>query len=150
MRRIMSRLYLAVSLLACVDVSALAAQDSVVIRVLAAEDRRFAAMIRADTAALRVLLADDLAYTHTTGAKQDKSALLRSLGGGELRYRSIEPTERVVRLMGADGAVVVGRSNMRVEAGGPLRVFSIRYVAVYRREADGWRLLAWQSTLLAS
>ena len=107
-------------------------------------------MIHADTAALRILLADDLAYTHTTGAKQDKTAFLRSLGSGELRYTSIEPTERAVRVLGSDGAVVVGRSNMKVEAGGQLRVFSIRYLAAYRREGSGWQLLAWQSTLLPS
>jgi ketosteroid isomerase-like protein len=107
-------------------------------------------MIHADTAALRSLLADDLAYTHTTGSKQDKTAFLRSLGSGELRYRSIEPVERTVKVMGGDGAVVVGRSTMNVEAGGQPRLFSIRYLAVYRREANGWQLLAWQSTLLPS
>ncbi len=146
----MSRFCLAVAFSVSLAASTLAAQDSVGARVLAAEDRRFAAMIHADTAALRTLLADDLAYTHTTGSKQDKTAFLRSLGSGELRYTSIEPTERAVSLMGGAGAVVVGRSNMKVEAGGQLRVFSIRYLAVYRREANRWQLLAWQSTLLPS
>ena len=146
----MSRFCLAVALSVSFAASTLAGQDSVAARVLAAEDRRFAAMLDADTAALRTLLADDLAYTHTTGSKQDKTALLRSLGSGELRYTSIEPGERAVRLMGGDGAVVVGRSNMKVEVGGQLRAFSIRYLAVYRREANRWQLLAWQSTLLPS
>jgi ketosteroid isomerase-like protein len=145
-----SRLWLAVAFSVSLASSTPAAQDSVAARVLAAEDRRFTAMVHADTAALRVMLADDLGYTHTTGAKQDKNAFLRSLGSGELHYRRIEPTEREVRLMGVDGAVVVGRSSMKVEAGGQLRVFSIRYLAVYRREARGWQLLAWQSTLLPS
>ena len=146
----MCRLWRAVALSVSLTGPTLAAQDSVPAGVLAAEDRRFAAMVHADTAALRVMLADDLGYTHTTGATQDKNAFLRSLGSGELHYRSIAPTERAVRWMGADGAVVVGRSNMKVEAGGQLRAFSIRYLAVYRREADGWQLLAWQSTLLPS
>jgi len=145
-----TRLCLGVAFSLSLACSTLAAQDSVEARVLAAEDLRFAAMIHADTAALRTLLADDLAYTHTTGSKQDKTAFLRSLGSRELRYTSIEPTERAVRLLGRDGAVIVGRSNMKVQAGGQLRVFSIRYLAVYRREANGWQLLAWQSTLLPS
>jgi ketosteroid isomerase-like protein len=145
-----TRLCLGVAFSLSLACSTLAAQDSVEAGVLAAEDLRFAAMIRADTAALRTLLADDLAYTHTTGSKQDKAAFLRSLGSSELRYTSVEPTERVVRLLGRDGAVIVGRSNMKVQAGGQLRVFSIRYLAVYRREANGWQLLAWQSTLLPS
>jgi ketosteroid isomerase-like protein len=146
----MSRFYLTVACLLSLGGSAVAAQDSTAASVLAAEDRRFTAMLHADTTALRALLADSLAYTHTTGTKQDKSAFLRSLGSGELRYTTIEPTERAVRVMGGDGAVVVGRSNMKVEAGGQLRAFTIRYLAVYRREGNRWQLLAWQSTLLPS
>jgi ketosteroid isomerase-like protein len=145
-----TRLCLALAFSASLAGSALAAQDSVGVHVLAVEDRRFAAMLHSDTAALRALLADDLAYTHTTGSKQDRTEFLRSIGTGELRYTAIEPSERVVRLMGRDGAVVVGRSNMKVLVGGQLRVLSIRYLAVYRREPNGWQLLAWQSTVLPS
>jgi hypothetical protein len=116
--------------------------------VLAAEDRRFAAMVRADTAALRVMLADDLTYTHTTGDKQDRTALLRSLASGELRYKSIAPTERTVRFVGADAAVVGGRSSMQVESVGRLHRFSIRYLAVYQRAGAAWQLVAWESTRL--
>jgi ketosteroid isomerase-like protein len=145
-----TRLCFAIACSASLAGSALAAQDSVGVGVLAGEDRRFAAMLHSDTAALRTLLADDLAYTHTTGSKQDKTEFLRSIGSGELRYTTIEPSQRVVRLMGRDGAVVVGRSNMKVLVGGQLRVLSIRYLAVYRREPNGWQLLAWQSTLLPS
>jgi ketosteroid isomerase-like protein len=128
--------------------SLLVAQDSAAARVLAAEDQRFAAMMRGDTAAVRARLADDLAYTHTTGARQDKAEFLRSLSTGQLRYRSIVPTERSVRILGAEGAVVVGRSNMQVESGGQVLVFVIRYLAVYRRVAGEWQLVAWQSTRL--
>jgi len=128
--------------------SVLIAQDSTTTRVLAADDQRFTAMIRVDTAALRSRLAEDLAYTHTTGARQDKAAFLRTLASGQLRYRSIAPIERTVRFLGAQGAVVVGRSNMEVESGGQVLVFAIRYVAVYRRVASEWQLVAWQSTRL--
>src|SRR2546423_10071627 len=104
----MSRFYLTVACLVFLESSAVAAQDSTAASVLAAEDRRFAAMLRADTTALRALLADSLTYTHTTGAQQDKNAFLHSLGSGELRYTSIEPTERAVRLLGGGGAVIAG------------------------------------------
>ena len=128
--------------------SVLIAQDSATARVLMADDQRFAAMMRADTAALRSRLADDLAYTHTTGARQDKTEFLRTLASGQLRYRNITPTERTVRFLGADGAVIVGRSNMQVESGGQVLAFAIRYLAVYRRVAGEWQLVAWQSTRL--
>jgi len=128
--------------------SVLVAQDSATARVLAADDQRFAAMMRAATAALRTELTEDLAYTHTTGARQDKAEFLRTLASGQLRYRNITPTERTVRFLGAEGAVVVGRSNMQVESGGQVLAFAIGYLAVYRRVAGEWQLVAWQSTRL--
>jgi len=128
--------------------SVLVAQDTAAASVLAADDQRFAAMMRADTAALRTRLADDLAYTHTTGARQNKAEFLCTLASGQLRYRSIAPSERTVRFLGAEGAVVGGRSKMRVESGGQVLVFAIRYLAVYRKVAGEWQLVAWQSTRL--
>ena len=142
------RLHFVLGLFACLSSRAFAAQDSTAARVLAAEDRRFAAMIRADTAALGTMLAADVVYTHSTGEKQDKAAFLRSLGSGELRYKRVAPTERLVRVLGPAAAVVVGRSNMEVEAQGRPRSFTIRYLAVYARTGKDWQLVAWQSTLL--
>ena len=126
----------------------LRAQDSAQARVLAVEDARFTAMVRADTAVLRTILADDLTYTHTTGEKQDRAAFLRSIGSAELRYKSIAPSERTVRFVGTDAAVVTGRSSVQVEARGQLRAFAIRYVAVYQHLSETWQLVAWQSTRL--
>jgi len=122
--------------------------DSVSVRqILAAEDRRFAAMVRADTGALAHLLAPDLTYTHTDGTQNTRAELLHIVGSGVLRYASITPEAREVRVVGSS-AVVTGRSAMRVEAGGQARAFGIRYLAVYRRGARGWELIAWQSTRL--
>ena len=144
----MVRTCLLLLLLVAPIASRLFAQDSATAGVLAADDERFAAMMRSDTAALRTRLADDLAYTHTTGARQNKAEFLRTLASGQLRYHSIAPTERMVRFLSAEGAVVVGRSNMRVESGGEILAFAIRYLAVYRRFAGEWQLVAWQSTRL--
>src|SRR2546427_420545 len=116
-------------------------------QVLATEDRRFAAMVHADTSALASLLAPDLTYTHTDGAQNTGAELLQLLGSGTLRYASIAPEAREVRVVGSS-AVVTGRSAMRVEASGQVHAFRIRYLAVYRRGARGWELIAWQSTRL--
>src|SRR2546429_8663894 len=120
--------------------------DSASLRqVLAAEDRRFAAMMQADTGTLAHLLAPDLTYTHTDGAQNTRAELLQLVGSGALRYASITPDAREVRVVGSN-AVVTGRSAMRVDAEGQTHVFRIRYLAVYRRDARGWALIAWQST----
>jgi ketosteroid isomerase-like protein len=123
--------------------------DSASIRqVLSTEDQRFAAMLRADTAALGHLLAADLTYTHTDGEQDTKDEFLRIVGMGGLRYTAITPEAREVRIEGPI-AVVTGRSAMRVESSGQAQAFRIRYLAVYRRRAPRWELIAWQSTRLA-
>ena len=116
-------------------------------QVLIAEDRRFAAMMRADTAALTHFLAPDLTYTHTDGVQNTRAELLQLVGSGALRYVSIAPEAREVRVVGSS-AVVSGRSAMRVEADGQPHAFRIRYLAVYRHDTRGWELLAWQATRL--
>src|SRR2546430_9743372 len=85
--------------------------------------------------------------THTDGAQNTRAELLQLLGSGTLRYASIAPEAREVRVVGSS-AVVTGRSAMRVEASGQVHAFRIRYLAVYRRGARGWELIAWQSTRL--
>jgi len=122
--------------------------DSAPIRqVLATEDQRFAAMVHADTGTLAHLLGPDLTYTHTDGAENTRAEFLRLLASGALRYVSIAPEAREVRVFGSS-AVVTGRSAMRVEAEGQAHAFRIRYLAVYRHGARGWELIAWQSTRL--
>ena len=104
-------------------------------------------MVQADTSVLASLLAPDLTYTHTDGAQNTGAELLQLLGSGTLRYASIAPEAREVRVVGSS-AVVTGRSAMRLEASGQAHAFRIRYLAVYRRGAHGWELIAWQSTRL--
>src|SRR5437870_1122253 len=109
--------------------------DSASVRqVLATEDRRFAAMVRADTGALEQLLATDLTYTHTDGVQNTRQEFLQIVGTGVLRYVSITPEAREVRVF-ASSAIVTGRSAMRVESGGQTHAFRIRYLAVYHRGA---------------
>ena len=122
--------------------------DSAQIRdVLATDEARFTAMQRADTGSLQRLLAPDLTYTHTDGEQNTKEEFLRILSSGALRYASIAPEGRQVRLLDST-AIVTGRSAMRVESGGRVAAFRIRYLAVYHRRHGGWQLVAWQSTRL--
>src|SRR2546422_9190042 len=106
--------------------------DSLSIRkVLATEHRRFAAMVHADTVALEQLLAADLTYTHTDGAQNTRAEFLQIVGTGALRYASIAPETREVRVFGSS-AVVTGRSAMRVESGAQAHAFRIRYLEIGR------------------
>ena len=113
--------------------------------VLRADDRRFEAMRKGDWAALDAVLADDLTYVHSTARLESKAEHVANLRAGKPHYRHIAPRERRVRVLGGVG-VVDGVSEMHVESDGREQRFTVRYLAVYGKAGEHWRLIAWQST----
>jgi len=113
--------------------------------VIAADDRRFQAMIKQDWAALDASLADDLVYVHSSARVESKKEHIGNLQAGKPNYRGASPRERKVRMKG-DVGIVNGVSDMHVENAGKEQRFTIRYLAVYARGAGGWQMTAWQST----
>jgi ketosteroid isomerase-like protein len=116
-----------------------------VMDVLKADDHRFDAMRRGDWAALDAALADDLTYVHSTARLESKAEHLANLRAGKPHYRGIAPRERQARVHGGVG-VVNGVSEMHVESGGKEQRFTVRYLAVYAKSGEQWRMIAWQST----
>ena len=53
--------------------------------VLKADNARFAAMLKVDAAALEKLLADELIYTHSNAARQDKKAFIDDIKTGKIK-----------------------------------------------------------------
>ena len=113
--------------------------------VLRADDQRFEAMRRGDWAALDAALADDLTYVHSTARLESKAEHIANLRAGKPHYRGIAPRERRARVHGGIG-VVNGVSEMHVENAGKEQRFTVRYLAVYAKAGDDWRMIAWQST----
>jgi ketosteroid isomerase-like protein len=113
--------------------------------VLRADDRRFEAMRKEDWAGLDAALADDLVYVHSTARVESKAEHLGNLRAGKPHYRGIAPRDRRARVFGAVG-VVNGVSDMHVENAGKEQRFTIRYLAVYAKTGEAWRMVAWQST----
>ena len=113
--------------------------------VLRADDQRFDAMQRGDWTALDAALADDLTYVHSTARLESKAEHIANLRAGKPHYRGIAPRERSARVHGGIG-VVNGVSEMHVENAGKEQRFTVRYLAVYAKSGDGWRMIAWQST----
>ena len=58
------------------------------------------------------------------------------------------PRERKVRIRG-DVGLIDGICAIHVNNDGKDNRFTVRYLAVYERSGDGWRMLAWQSTRMA-
>ena len=107
------------------------------------ERERFAAVVARDTARLRQYLADDVTYTHSSGATETRDEFLSHLSWGRSDYRSIEPTELRVRVVG-ETAVIEGRARLVV---GEDR-FMLRFIDVWARRNGRWQMIAWQSTRL--
>ena len=113
--------------------------------VLRADDRRFEAMRKGDWAALDAALADDLTYVHSTARLESKAEHMGNLRAGKPHYRGIAPRERRARVHGSVG-IVNGVSEMHVERDGKEQRFTVRYLAVYVKAGENWRMIAWQST----
>ena len=120
-------------------------QTEVEADVLRADDRRFEAMRTGDWAALDAALADDLVYVHSTARQESKAEHIANLRAGKPYYRGIAPRERRARVHDGVG-LVHGVSDMHVERDGKENRFTVRYLAVYAKAGERWRMIAWQST----
>ena len=113
--------------------------------VLAAEDRRYRAMLAGDVATLDEVCADSLSYAHSSGVRDTKSDYLGKLRSGYYVYRRIDhPVDRV-EVVG-DTAIVVGRMTADVEVQGTPKTIDNLALAVWTRASGAWRFLAYAPT----
>jgi hypothetical protein len=115
--------------------------------VLKADNARFAAMLKADAAALEKLLADELTYTHSNAAVQDKAAFISDIKTGKIKYVTVEATDQKARMFG-NTAIVTGGASVHVIQNGNDLTFKIRYTNTHIYRAGAWQMVAWQSTRL--
>jgi hypothetical protein len=144
----MTRRILAMGLLCAASASgagAAAAAGEEEQAVLAAQDRRVAATIAADLAALEAVTTADMTYTHSNAVVDSRAELLEGLGSGKYRYRSVAFGERRVRVLG-DAAVISGACRVQVVAEGRDLDVRLRFTEVYARDGGAWKMLLWQST----
>ena len=113
--------------------------------VLAAEDRRYRAMVETDLVALDQLLDDRLSYAHSSGARDTKDEYLAKVRSGYYDYLQIDhPVERV-EVVG-DTAIVVGRMTADLTVDGTRKTIDNLALAVWTRAGGDWRLLAYAPT----
>lgn len=111
------------------------------------EARRYDAMAAGDLAALRALLSERLTYAHSDASRDTKDSYLATLEGGSLRYlRTWHETERVIDL--GDSAAAIGRMGADIVRNGNARTIGSITLALWAREGDAWRLVAYQPTAL--
>ncbi len=115
--------------------------------VLAAHDKRIAATIAGDVAAVAAMMTDDLTYTHSSGVEESKAEFLDGLKNGKYVYREITPRDRRVRVHG-DAAIVSGPCHVVIEPGGKRTEIDLYFTELYVKEGGQWRMALWQSTRL--
>jgi hypothetical protein len=116
--------------------------------VLETQAHRFQAMIDVDLETLENILSGDLTYTHTSGWMENKGEFLSSLRSQLIKYKSIRPTDVVIRIYNYT-AVVTGISAMRIIYKENPLAFSIRFIEVYQKNQGNWQLVAWQASRLS-
>ena len=112
---------------------------------LEAQDRRWALTAGGDLDELDAMLTDDMNYTHSSAAVDTKAQFLDSLRSGRVRYISIEPEERTVRVYG-DTAVVQGVAHLLVKVPDRDIDVRLRFTEMYVNQDGQWKMALWHST----
>jgi hypothetical protein len=116
----------------------------------AVEQEFFSALLSSSVKTLNRVLADDFVLIDVmTGSEIPKSTLLEAIGGGQLKFETIDRVEFRVRVYEA-AAVINGRTEMRGAFAGETFSASSRYTHVYIEQGGHWRMVAAQGTPIAA
>ncbi|MGE0127306.1 MAG: nuclear transport factor 2 family protein [Blastocatellales bacterium] len=113
--------------------------------VLKLEQQWEDALIKSDAAALEKLYGNSLIYTHSNGSVDNKSAYIGNIKSGATKYQSMKRDDIKVGIYG-NTAVVTCHWEVHVLARGNKIDTNARYIHVYARQKDGWKMVAHQST----
>ncbi|MEO8362582.1 MAG: nuclear transport factor 2 family protein [Vicinamibacteria bacterium] len=113
--------------------------------VEAAQDARFAAILKADVAYLEAALDPSLTYQHSTGVAQDKTAFIAAIRDRVFQYKVLDVVERHVRRFGSV-AVITGVIHLQVLRDGQTTDSRARFTDVYEWRSGRFIQIAWQNT----
>jgi ketosteroid isomerase-like protein len=132
----MRRLALALALLVA---SCGAARERDEAGVREANARYDRAIVAGDRAALERLLAPDYVYITAEASVRDRGGTIEQLTSGHIRIASSGSEDVRVRWFG-DVALVTGRFNGQVTAGGNTFPHNERYTSIWTRNGEGWQI----------
>ena len=113
--------------------------------LLQADTARIQAMIDADVESLRVLLHDNLSWTHSSGRTDDKAALLTVIESGATVYKSLEVSDDNITTQ--DSVYIYsGLVEGVAEVNGNEKKLRNKFLSVWVKSVNGLQMLAWQST----
>jgi len=108
-----------------------------------AEEQLRQAMLASDIGALDRLLSPHLIFTNHLGQCLGKAADLSAHQSGFLRISRLEPSERQIRMIGSDAAVVALRVQLAGTYAGQPAGGDFRFTRVWARTSDNqWQVVA--------
>ncbi len=106
------------------------------------------ALVRADTAALERMWADDYSFTNPGGNVMDKAGYIGALKSGGLKFETLDIADTKVRVYG-DAAVVTGRATVKGKGDNQDINDQVRYTTMYVKRQGRWQAVATQATRIA-
>jgi len=148
----MKRILLLAFVLTSVSLAAFAqekkASNSVEQAVLKLEQQWEDALLKSDVPALERIYDDSLIYTHSSGAVDNKSVYVGNIKSGATKYESMKRDDIKVSVFD-DTALVTCHWEVHVLNRGNKIDTNARYIHVYVKKKDGWKMVAHQATRLA-
>jgi hypothetical protein len=141
----MKKLILFLLPLAAFAASTQAAIDPILDAVRSADDARVTATVAANRDQLDAIFSDNLVYTHSSGAVNDKAAYMEAIVSGKTKYFSIEYESRTFEAVAPGIVLMRGRCLIHSANSGQSVENYLAFLGVWREEKGAWRFLAWQS-----
>ncbi len=117
--------------------------DTTVVRNISRE--KFTWMIDKDTAKLKMLLHQNVQYTHSNGWIETMHEVLNDIVTGKLTYTSVTVESDTVRLFQKTG-IVTGRGVFKVLMEGKEVAIKLLYTEVYVKYKKNWKLVQRNAT----
>ena len=118
--------------------------DEIALRKL--EDARFDAVVAGDFDTFASHCHPDLLYTHSNAVVDTLDSYLTKCKAGFYNYHHIDHPIDKIRVLG-DTALVFGEMKADLTAGGTRKQLDNVSLAVWVRDQDTWKLLAYQPTV---
>jgi uncharacterized protein (TIGR02246 family) len=113
--------------------------------ILALEDSRYEAVLRADFEAFANLCHEDLVYAHSNGERDDLNSYMDKCRQGVYVYHRIDHPVEQVKIIG-NVALVMGEMQADLTIKGTRTSLDNTALAVWVRAGSSWKLLAYQPT----
>ena len=110
------------------------------------EERLRQAMVASNVETLDGLLAGDLIFTNHQGQRMTKQDDLEAHRAGVMEIDAIVLSDRAIRLLGDDAAVVTVSARITGQFAGENFDSTLRFTRVWKQEAGQWLVVAAQAT----